>query len=197
MAKDTARPTVGRFALFGEALLTGAVVTALALPVLTLPAALVAGIRHLRRFTNDEGSPASAVWRDFRDALWGGIGIAVAALGVAAAALFAIGLAAADPTAAGTLMSVVGYLGLGIVGTAVLMAAGVWTREGGWRNAVGGLRDNLDADPAAALHLLVAVGLAAVLTWQFVPLVVPALGMVAFAVVAVQSRSRGRAAQGS
>lgn len=190
MAKDTARPAVGRFALFGEVQLTGAVVTALALAVLTLPAALVAGIRHLRRFTNDEGAPMSAVWRDFRDALWGGVGVAVVALGIAAAALFAIGLAAADPTAAGTVMSVVGYLGLGIVGTAVLMAAGGWTRDGGWRDAIRGLRDDLDTDPVAALYLLAAVGLAGVLTWQFVLLIVPALGMMAFAVVAVRSRGR-------
>ena len=50
--------------------------------------------------------------------------------------------------------------------------------------------DDLDADPAAAVHLLVAVALASVLTWQFLLLLVPSLGVLAFAVVAVQSRSR-------
>ena len=47
------RPGVGRFALFGEVLLTGAAVAACAIVVLTLPAALVAGIAHLRRFDFD------------------------------------------------------------------------------------------------------------------------------------------------
>ena len=79
--------TGGRFALFGEVLLTGVMVFVLSLPVLTLPAALVAGIRHLRRFTNGEGSSVAGLWRDFRDALWGGVGVALVALFGAAAAL--------------------------------------------------------------------------------------------------------------
>jgi hypothetical protein len=180
--------TGGRFALFGEALLTGVVVFVLALPVLTLPAALVAGVGHLRRFTHAEGSGAAALWRDFRDAALGGIGVAIVGLIGTAAALFAIGLAGADRTAAGTVMAVVGRLGLAIVGTAILMAAGAWTREGGWLRAGHDLRRRLDADPAGAAYLLVAVALAAVLTWQFLLLLVPCLGLLAFAVVAVQVR---------
>jgi hypothetical protein len=179
----------GRFALFGEVLLTGVVVAVLAVPVLTLPAALVAGIRHLRRFTNEESSALAAAWRDARDALWGGIGVAVVAVMGAAAGLLAIGLAGADRTVVGAIMSVVGYLGLGVVGTAVLAAAGAWTREHGWLGALRSLRDRLDADPAGAVYLFVAVGLAGVLTWQFLLLLVPCLGLVCFAVVAVQSRS--------
>jgi hypothetical protein len=181
--------TGGRFALFGEALLTGVIVFVLALPVLTLPAALVAGIRHLRRFTNDEGSSAAGLWRDFRNSLWGGVGVALVALLGAAAALVAIGLADADRTAVGTVMAVVGRLGLAIVATAVLMAAGAWTRDGGWLGARRNLRRSLEADPAGAVYLLVAVALTAVLTWQFLLLLVPCLGLLAFAVVAVQARS--------
>lgn len=192
-----AKPTAGSFALLSEVLLTGVYVTALALPVLTLPAALVAGVRHLRRYVKDEGSPTSAIWRDFRDALVGGVGVAVAALAGVAAATMVIGLAALDATVVGSAMSVVGYLALGIVGTAILLAAGSWTPDGGWLRAVRGLRDRLDLDPAAALYLLVAVALAAVLTWQFLLLLVPSLGVVAFAVVAVQSRNRERVAQRS
>ena len=181
--------TGGRFALFGEVLLTGVMVFVLSLPVLTLPAALVAGIRHLRRFTNGEGSSVAGLWRDFRDALWGGVGVALVALLGAAAALFAIGLAGADRTAVGTGMAVVGRVALGIIGTALLMAAGRWTRDRGWLRAGRSLRRWLDADPAGAVYLLVAVGLAAVLTWQFLLLAVPCLGLLAFAVVAVQARS--------
>ena len=179
----------GRFALFGEVLLTGVLVFVLSLPVLTLPAALVAGIRHLRRFTNDEGTGVAGLWRDFRDALWGGVGVAFVAFLGAAAALVTVGLAGADRTAVGTVMAVVGRLGLAIVATAVLMAAGAWTRDGGWLRAARNLRRSLEADPAGAVYLLVAVGLAAVLTWQFLLLVVPCLGLLVFAVVAVRARS--------
>lgn len=183
----------GGFALLGEVLLTGVVIALLALPVVTLPAALAAGINHLRRFANDEGSRFSMLWRDARDALLGGVGVAVVALLGAAAALFAIGLAGADPTAVGTVMSIVGWLGLGIVATAVVMAAGGWRRTDGWSGALRGLRDRLDADPVAALYLFLAVVLTAVLTWQLLLLLVPCLGVVAFAVVAAESRTRGRA----
>jgi hypothetical protein len=183
----------GGFALFGEMLLTGVVVTLLALPVLTLPAALAAGIRHLRRYVDEEAAPYATLWRDARAAAAGAAAVALAALLGAAAAVFAIGLAGADPTPAGTVMAAVGWLALGIIATAVVLSAGAWTPDGGWRTAVHGLRDQLDADPAATLHVFVAVALAAVVTWQFLPLLAPALGVVAFAVVAVQRRSRGHA----
>ncbi|WP_212842830.1 hypothetical protein [Catellatospora sp. IY07-71] len=182
----------GGFALLGEVLLTGVAVALLALPVLTAPAALAAGIGHLRRYVDDEGSPLAALWRDARAAAAGGAAVALAALAGAAAAMFAIGLASADPTPAGTVLAAAGWLVLGIVATAVVMAAGEWTRDGGWLAAVRGLRDQLDADLGAALHLLVAVVLTAVLTWQSPLLLVPSLGVLAFAAVAVRRRARGR-----
>ncbi|MEV4411010.1 hypothetical protein [Catellatospora sp. NPDC049609] len=182
--------TTGGFALFGEVLLTGVAVALLALPLLTLPAALAAGIGHLRRYVDEQGSPYAALWRDARAAAAGGAVVAAAALLGAVAAVFAIGLAGADPTPAGTVMAVAGWLALGLVATAVVLAAGAWTPDGGWRCAVRGLRDQLDADLGAAVHVFVAVALTAVLTWQFLPLIVPSLGIVAFAVVAVRLRSR-------
>ncbi|MFC7761302.1 hypothetical protein ACFQY4_27110 [Catellatospora bangladeshensis] len=114
----------GGFALLGEVLLTGVAVALLALPVLTAPAALAAGIGHLRRYVDDQASPLSVLWRDARAAAAGGAAVALAALAGAAAAVFAIGLASADPTPAGTVMAAAGWLVLGIVATAVVMAAG-------------------------------------------------------------------------
>jgi hypothetical protein len=73
-----------------------------------------------------------------------------------------------------------------------VLAAGAWTRDGGWRQAVRGLRGQLDTSPSSAVYLLVAVALTALLTWQFLPLLVPSLGVVAFAVVAVQARTPTR-----
>ncbi|MEU7616535.1 hypothetical protein AB0M91_08670 [Micromonospora rifamycinica] len=189
----TSPPVNGGFALLGEVLLTGVAVALLALPVLTLPAALAAGVGHLRRYVDDEACPYAALWRDARSALAGGVAVGLVALCGVTAAVLAIGLAGNDPTRAGTLMAVVGWIALGVVATAVVMAAGAWTPEGGWRRAVRGLRDQLDADLSAVMYLFVAVTLAAVVTWQFFPLLVPSLGVVAFAVVAVQHRARARA----
>ena len=57
----------GAFALFGEVLLTGAARHVAGIAVITLPAALAAGIRHLRRYLHAEASPARLFWRDVRD----------------------------------------------------------------------------------------------------------------------------------
>jgi hypothetical protein len=52
----------GAFALFGEVLLTGLLVTVAGLLVVTLPAALAAGIRHLRRYAGAEQSHVRTFW---------------------------------------------------------------------------------------------------------------------------------------
>jgi hypothetical protein len=197
--KATGLRATSGFALWGEVLLVGVAVTVASLPVVTLPAALAAGVGHLRRHVDDQSTAASLFWRDLRDALWGGIGVGVAALLGTVAALFAIGLASADGTGVGTAMTLVGHLGIGLVGVAVLLAAGAWSRDGGWLRAVRGLRDRLDAYPAGALYLLLAVAATALLTWQFLLLLVPSLGLAALAVVAVTSRAtaRGRAGTSS
>ena len=63
----------GSFALFGEVLLTGLLVTVAGIAIITLPAALAAGIRHLRRYVNAEASHARLFWQDFVKALPGGL----------------------------------------------------------------------------------------------------------------------------
>src|SRR5688572_25102976 len=78
---------VNGFGLLGEVLLIGVVIAVVAVPVVSLPAALVAGIGHLRRYVGAEGCGAAAFWRDLRAAFWGGVGVAVVALLFVAAAL--------------------------------------------------------------------------------------------------------------
>ena len=53
----------GAFALFGEVLLVGLLITVGGILLVTLPAALAAGIRHLRRYLNAEASPQRQFWR--------------------------------------------------------------------------------------------------------------------------------------
>src|SRR3954470_23993863 len=69
-----------KFALLGEVLLVGLLVTLVSLPLVTLPAALATGIRHLRRYIAAEGSPLAAAWRDLRAAFPGGLVVGMAGL---------------------------------------------------------------------------------------------------------------------
>ncbi|WP_349428938.1 DUF624 domain-containing protein [Microbacterium sp. LWS13-1.2] len=181
----------GAFALFGEVLLIGLLVTAAGILVVTLPAALAAGIRHLRRYVNAEQSHARTFWQDWRAALPGGLVVGIAAVALTLLLLLDIDLANSGALPGGALISIVGWLGLVAGAVALLVAAGAWIPERGWRGAVRGIPSALAADPVGALYLAAAAVLVGVMTWMLAPLIVAGLGCAAFAVVAVPAR-RGR-----
>ncbi|MDR7187474.1 putative membrane protein YesL [Microbacterium sp. BE35] len=181
----------GAFALFGEVLLTGLLVTAAGLLVVTLPAALAAGIRHLRRYVNAEQSHVKTFWQDWRRALPGGLVVGLAAVLLTFVLTLDIYLANSGVLPGGALISIVGWAGLVVGAVALLVAAGAWTPEAGWRAAVRSIPSSLAADPIAALYLAAAAVLVGVMTWMLVPLIVAGLGCAAFAVVALPAR-RGR-----
>lgn len=180
----------GAFALFGEVLLVGVLVALAGIAVVTLPAALAAGIRHLRRYLNAEAAPARAFWRDVRAALPGGLVVGLA--GVVAAAVLAldIDLAGSGALPGGGAIAVVGWAGLVLGAVALLSAAGAWTPEHGWTAAVRGIPSALLADRRGALYLAATAVFVGVATWMLVPLLVPALGCAALAVVAIPARRR-------
>ncbi|MFE5409058.1 DUF624 domain-containing protein [Microbacterium sp. NPDC056569] len=181
----------GAFALFGEVLLTGLLVTAAGLLVVTLPAALAAGIRHLRRYVNAEQSHARTFWQDWRRALPGGLVVGVAGVALALVLMLDIDLANSGALPGGGLISIVGWAGLVVGAVALLVAAGAWTPERGWREAVRSIPSSLASDPIGAAYLAAAAVLVGVMTWMLVPLLIAGLGCAAFAVVAVPAR-RGR-----
>lgn len=181
----------GAFALFGEVLLTGLLVAAAGLLVVTLPAALAAGIRHLRRYVNAEQSHVKTFWQDWRRALPGGLVVGVAAVVLAFVLTLDISLANSGALPGGGLISIVGWAGLVAGSVALLVAAGAWTPEGGWRAAVRSIPSSLASDPIAAVYLTAAAVLVGVMTWMLAPLIIAGLGCAAFAVVALPAR-RGR-----
>ncbi|GMA34803.1 YesL family protein [Demequina litorisediminis] len=65
------------FALWGEVLLAGIMIALAALPILTAPAALAAGVRHLTRYLRGEASPWREFWADVRSGAVGSAGIAL------------------------------------------------------------------------------------------------------------------------
>jgi len=180
------------FGLLGEVLLIGVLIALVSLPVLTLPAALAAGVRHLRRFLRAEDSALEWFWRDVRASLVGGVGVGAASVVTAVVLALDIDLAASGMLPGGPVVGLIGWAGLAALVLVLFTAAGRWTPEAGWLGAVRAVPDALLADLAGAAYLLATAVFAAVVTWQLVPLIVPALGCAALAIVAVPERPRRR-----
>lgn len=185
----------GAFALFGEVLWTGILVALCSLPIVTAPAALAASVRHLRRYLHARDSRAGLFFRDVRTALvrggrWSGLVVgAVAAVIVGLLLLQAtviptLGLPGAEAVTAVALALVV------VLCLLLCLACASWGPTRGWRLAIGMAVPRAIADPVGTLLLAVAVGLTAVAAWQLPPLLVPALGCLAFAVTVVSGRRR-------
>lgn len=198
---ETAPPrwpgAVSTFALLGEVLLTGILVTAGSLLVVTFPAALAAGIRHLRRFLEGKDSRAGSFWRELLAALPGGLAVGGAALVPAVVLLLNIRLASTGALPGGSL---VGPASWGVLAFLVLFTAAMaaqWTPDAGWRPTLRLSLRALTSDPGGALYVFAAVVFAGIVTWQLVPLIVPALGCVVLAVVAAPERRRRGGEDGS
>lgn len=179
---------VGAFTLFGEVLLMGVVITAIGVALVTLPTVLAAAVRHLRRFIAAESSGSALFWRELRQALPGGL--IVGAVAVAASFVFVVDvlLAGSGALPGGTLFTVVGWGGLAVTAVALLAAAGAWTPESGWAGAVRAVPSRLRDDVPGAMYLAAAAGFVGVVTWVLPPLILPALGCAALAVVAIPER---------
>ena len=182
----------GAFALFGEVLLTGLLVTVAGLAVVTLPAALAAGIRHLRRYANAEQSHVRTFWSEWWRALPGGAVVGLVGTVLAVILTLDIALANSGALPGGAAIVLVGWVALVAGATALLVAAGTWTPERRWRAAVRGIPSSVAADPVGALYLAAAAVLAGVVTWMLAPLIIAGLGCAAFAVMAVPARPRRR-----
>lgn len=175
-----------KFALFAEVLFTGLLVAILALPLVTLPLALAVGARHLRRFVLDEPSTLRAALAEARSGLVRSLPVGLALL--AASAVLALDLVLATggslPGASAVAAVCSAALAVGLV--VLLTAAALWRPDSRWlpllREAAGLCVRDLRGSGA----ILVALVLAAVVTWQLAPLVVPALGCTVFAAVAVR-----------
>ncbi|MCI2957654.1 hypothetical protein MN032_08115 [Agromyces atrinae] len=178
------------FALLGEVLLVGILVAVASLPLLTLPAALAAGVRHMRRHLLAEDSKVAFFWADVKRGLVGGIGIGAAVLVLVLVLLLDIDIASSGALPGGELIAIVGWVGLPVVAVALFVAAGAWSPELRWRGAVRSVPRLVRADTIGALYLVATAVFAVVVTWQLLPLIIPALGCVALAIVAIPARPR-------
>ncbi|MFV0632628.1 hypothetical protein [Demequina sp.] len=182
---------VGGFALWGEVLLTGVMVTVASLGIVTAPAALAAGVRHLMRYAKAQASPWSAFWADVRAAFVGGMGVAAAGGVVVAILVTDIRLAAAGVLPGGGVVAAAGWVGLVALSVVLLTAAGQWDPAAGWRAAFPRAMSQWRGDGGGAAYLTATVVFVGVCTWALPALLPPALGCATMAAVAIPARPRG------
>ncbi|MEU6918850.1 hypothetical protein [Streptomyces olindensis] len=181
----------GRFAVFAESLLTGVWIAVASLGVVTYPAAFAAGARHLRRSIAHEGGGLREFLADFRAALRGGW-LAGLAGWAALAAVWVDVQAARAGIPGGPLVGAVGVVALIGLVVAGLRAAAVWEPGARWRTLLAQAGRRTVLDPAGSFLLMAGPAVAVVSAWFAAPLVVPVLGAVAAAAVAVEERYRHR-----
>ncbi|MCS3843027.1 hypothetical protein [Microbacterium sp. AK031] len=177
-----------RFALFGEALWTGILMAITCVPIVTWPAAVAAGTAHLRRYIHAEATPASEFFRDVWRALPGGALLGGVTVALGALAGVNLALAAGGMIPGGVPAAIVAVIIGGGAFVITVVAAGVWSPGVRWRHLLRAAPRLVVADFSSAAFTVVALILAGVITWQFLPLGVPALGLVAFALVAIAER---------
>lgn len=181
---------VSKFGLFGEALTVGLLVTIVSIGIVTLPVALAAGIRHLRRYVAADDSRLALFWDDIRIGLLGSLLVGVPAMLIGVVLTVDVLLARSGALPGGELVGAVGWAGLAALATAVLLVAGAWTPRTGWVDALRALPGTVQADPLGAAFIAAAAAFVGVATWALIPLFIPAVGCAVLAVVAVPARRR-------
>ncbi|QNP73791.1 hypothetical protein IAG44_32925 [Streptomyces roseirectus] len=180
-----------RFAVFAECLLTGVWIAVACLGVVTYPAALAAGSRHLGRRTAHVDGGIREFVADFRSALRGGWAVGVAGWAVLAAVWIDVWAVRAG-LPGGPLIGAIGVFALIGAAVALLRAAAVWSPGDSWRTLLADAGRRTVLDPAGSF--LVVAGLAVVVmsAWFIAPLGAPVLGAVTAAALAVEERYRRR-----
>jgi uncharacterized membrane protein YesL len=177
-----------RFVLFGECLLAGLLTALLALPLVTLLPALAAGCAHIRAHVDGESTAVRAYFERFRAAFPGSVPLSLAV--VAAFAVVTVdGLLLRAAVPGGAFVAAFCGVAAAALSVVLLRAAATWSPGHSWRDTVrrAAVRA-VTSDPSGSLLLVMALALLVLVTWQLLPLVVPMLGCVLMAAVAVERR---------
>ena len=203
---ETARrvPGEGRFALLGETLLTGLLVLVGSLPVVTLPAALAAGVAHLRRHLGGYDTSVRAFVRDWRTAvrdLWLlGVFLVVAVVVV----VLNTGLTTSGALPGSSAVRWVTWAAAACAAVVLVRAAAAWSDDdpapgseatpgtGGVRQLLSRGAGRFRDDVAGSALLVAALVMCAVLVWMLTPLVLVTGGLLSLAAVAVETRRTNR-----
>jgi hypothetical protein len=194
-------PGEGRFVLLGETLLTGLLVLAGSLPVVTLPAALAAGVAHLRRHLGGYDTSVRSFARDWLAAvreLWLlGVVLVVAVVVV----VLNTGLTTSGALPGSPVVRWVTWAAAACAAVVLVRAAAAWSDDedrapgSGATPGTGGVRRLLSRgatrsrdDVAGSALLIAALAMCVVLVWMLTPLVLVTGGLLSLAAVAVETR---------
>ncbi|MFJ3403247.1 hypothetical protein [Promicromonospora sp. NPDC090134] len=203
----------GWFPLLGETLLTGLLVLAGSLPVVTAPAALAAGAAHLRRHLGGYDTSVRSFWRDWLAAVRGLWVLGVLVLVAAVAVTVNTGLTASAALPGASAVRWVTWAAAACASVVLVRTAAAWSdgepgpgpgadvgagAETGtgpgtvgsrtvWRLLARGAARSRDDLVGSAL-LLAALVMCVVLVWMLTPLVVVTGGLLSLAAVAVETR---------
>ncbi|MFC7534534.1 hypothetical protein [Actinoplanes sp. GCM10030250] len=175
-----------RFALFGEVLLTGVLVSLASLGLVTALPAAIAGAGHLRRHVDGDGGGRAAVAADFRVAFRrlpaANVGLPVLA------ALLAWNLTAGRQAGTAAYVACLAVAALGTI--TVVRLAGSWTPADppGSATAIRTALRHTASDPAGSLLLAGAVLGAVAIGWMLPPLVAVTPGLLLLASLAIHRR---------
>ncbi|MHA7140301.1 hypothetical protein ACX80T_02080 [Arthrobacter sp. Sr33] len=174
--------------LFAQVIWAGVLTAFAGLPIITLPAAIAAGTRHLQRYLRAERSSVRDYGADFLRALPGGLVVGAVAVVVAGLLGLNIFLSLAQVLFAWPVILAVGILGLALTVLILLQAGYHWAPERGWKAAVlEGVR-MLSGDPVGGVLIVVVLAVSGVVTWLLPPLFVAGMGCLLFTVLTVNVR---------
>ncbi|WP_045744859.1 hypothetical protein [Actinoplanes rectilineatus] len=175
-----------RFALFGEVLLTGVLVTLASLGLITALPAAMAGAGHLRRHINGEGG--STVYADFRAALAGLPGLSAGLPLLAAVLTWNLTAGRQAGPVAFTASLLVAALGA----ITVVRLAGSWRSAAdppaGSASAVRAALRQTVSDPVGSALIAGALLGAVAVGWMLPPLALVTPGLLLLAALAVNRR---------
>ncbi|MDA1360198.1 DUF624 domain-containing protein [Glycomyces luteolus] len=175
-----------------ECLLTGVWVVLAALPVVTVPAALAAGARHVAAYVDGESSGWGGFWADFRVAWresWRA-GLAVVGAGLLLGLNLLVLAQEGVPGRPGFALATFAVAGL--AAAVLLRAAAAWVPGVRWRSLSAGALEEARGDVSGTGVLLGGVAVLAVCAWALWLLVVPMSGCLVGAAVAVRRRRIAR-----
>lgn len=197
-------PGEGRFALLGETLLTGLLVLVGSLPVVTLPAALAAGVAHLRRHLGGYDTSVRTFVRDWlaaaRDLWLLGVFLVVAVVVV----VLNTGLTTSGALPGSPVVRWVTWAAAACAAVVLVRAAAAWSDDdpapgseatpgtGGVRQLLSRGATRFRDDVAGSALLVAALVMCVVLVWMLTPLVLVTGGLLSLAAVAVETRRAAR-----
>ncbi|WP_062211430.1 hypothetical protein [Streptomyces sp. NBRC 109706] len=183
----------GPLALFGEMVITGVVVAALAAPLVTALPALTAGTAHLRRQLAGESVRMADLWRDFTTAvreLWP---LALGAVGAALVLLWNLSLAQAGVVPGSSGLRTLTWLLLLALAVLLLRAAADWRPGAEPRALLRTTAERAVRDPGGSTLLAFAWLMCTVFVWMLPPLLLLTGGLLSLAALAIETRRRTNA----